>query len=82
MKSTCTVTLSDVRERELHLRGVAVREQAVGRDVLVDLGEEAGGLQPRPAPDTPDAASTMIPVGSTSPAGEQRRQSERDAVVG
>ena len=35
---------SDVPEHVLHLRGVPVREQAVGRDRLVDLAEERGDL--------------------------------------
>ena len=46
VNSTCTGVAGDVRERELHLGGVAVGEQPVGGDVLVGLGEEAGGLQP------------------------------------
>ena len=70
-----------VRERELHLAGVTVREQAVGHDVLVDLGEQAGGLQPAPAPETPDAASTTMPVFSTTPAASNGA-SASDAVVG
>ena len=69
MKSTCTVgARRRWLERELHLRGVAVREQAVRADALVDLGEVAAcASAPRPAPETPDIASTTIPVGSTSP---------------
>ena len=45
VNSTCTGLAGDVPERLLHLGGVAVGEQAVGVDVLVRLGEEAGGLQ-------------------------------------
>ena len=38
----------DLRERLFHLGGVAMREQAVGGDVLVRLREEARGLEPAP----------------------------------
>ena len=72
----------DVRERQLHLRGVAVREQAVGVDVLARprrTGWWPSG--PRPAPETPDTASTTMPVGSTSPAASSGA-SASDAVVG
>ena len=46
MKSTLHRLLRDLRERLLHLGGVAVREQAVRRDVLVRFREQARGLEP------------------------------------
>ena len=77
VNSTCTRCPATCASAMLHLAGVAVREQAVRGDVLVGLGEEARRLRPRPAPETPDTAFTTMPVGSTSPAREQRRQRER-----
>ena len=36
---------ADVRERELHLPCVAMRQETVGHDVLVDFGEEAFSIR-------------------------------------
>ena len=62
----------------LDLGRVPVVEQAVGREVLVDACRTAPQcFRPRPAPDTPDAASTMMPVGSIAPGRDERRQRQR-----
>ena len=66
-------------ERHLHLGGVAVVEQAVGGEILVDRVEMGGLLRALPAPLTPEAASTMIVSGSIRPS---RGFSARIAAVG
>ena len=48
VNSTSTGAPPTLRERQLDLRGVPVREQAVGDHALVGLGEVAADLQPAP----------------------------------
>ena len=61
--------------------GVAVVEQAVGGEVLVDRAEVEGVLRGAgPAPETPEAASTMSPVAPISPARTNGARASTAAV--
>ena len=67
------------RERVLDLGRVAVGQQPVGGDVLVRLARRGCGAErPRPAPETPEAASTTMPVGSTKPSASSGASASAD----
>ena len=66
-----------VRERELHLAGVTMRQQSVRHDVLVDLGEQARGLEPPPRARHAGRCVDHDAGALDEAVGEQRRQCER-----
>ena len=65
-------------QRQLHLRGVAVGEDAVrARRSRRPRRSGSCASSARPAPETPDIASTMIPRRLDQPLGDERRERER-----
>ena len=75
VNSTCDRPARDLRQRLLHLGRVAMRQQPVGGDVLVRLGEQARRLQaPTRARDARDRVGDDARLDE--PEREQRRARE------